>query len=48
MGDGGEVLDFVEKSRNPKSNLVSMGICVFNEDVLSQQGSAQKILAEKG
>jgi glucose-1-phosphate adenylyltransferase len=37
MGDGNEVLDFVEKSRNPRSNLASMGIYVFNQDVLAQR-----------
>jgi len=37
VGDGGEILEFVEKSRNPRSNLASMGIYVFNRDVLSQR-----------
>jgi glucose-1-phosphate adenylyltransferase len=37
LGDGGEILDFVEKTRNPRSNLASMGIYVFNKDVLSQR-----------
>jgi len=37
IGDGGEILDFVEKSSNPPSNLASMGIYVFNRDVLSQR-----------
>ena len=37
VGNGGEILEFVEKSRNPKSKLASMGIYVFNRDVLSQR-----------
>jgi len=37
LGDGNEVLDFVEKSRNPRSNLASMGIYVFNQDALAQR-----------
>ena len=37
LGGGGEILEFVEKSRNPKSNLASMGIYVFNRDTLSQR-----------
>jgi glucose-1-phosphate adenylyltransferase len=37
LGNGGEILEFVEKSRNPRSNLASMGIYVFNRDVLSQR-----------
>ena len=34
--DDNEVLDFVEKSDKPISNLASMGIYVFNQDVLTQ------------
>jgi glucose-1-phosphate adenylyltransferase len=37
MGDGGEILEFVEKSRNPRSNLASMGIYIFNRDILAQR-----------
>ena len=37
LGRGGEILGFVEKSRNPTSNLASMGIYVFNRDILSQR-----------
>jgi len=37
VGDGGEILEFVEKSRNPRSNLASMGIYVFNRDVLAER-----------
>ena len=37
LGNDGEILDFVEKSRNPRSTLASMGIYVFNRDVLSQR-----------
>jgi len=37
LGGGNEVLDFVEKSRNTRSNLASMGIYVFNRDVLAQR-----------
>jgi glucose-1-phosphate adenylyltransferase len=37
LGGGNEVLDFVEKSRNTRSNLASMGIYVFNRDVLTQR-----------
>lgn len=36
LGDGGEILEFVEKSRNPTSNLASMGIYIFNRDILAQ------------
>jgi len=35
--DDNEVLDFVEKSDKPISNLASMGIYVFNQDVLAQR-----------
>ncbi len=31
-----DILEFVEKSRNTKSNLASMGIYIFNRDILSQ------------
>jgi glucose-1-phosphate adenylyltransferase len=34
-GDDGTILRFVEKSRCSESNLVSMGIYVFNKDVLT-------------
>jgi glucose-1-phosphate adenylyltransferase len=37
LGDGGEILEFVEKSRNPRSNLASMGIYIFNRDVLAER-----------
>jgi glucose-1-phosphate adenylyltransferase len=37
VGDDGDVLEFVEKSKNSQSNLASMGIYVFNRDVLSQR-----------
>jgi glucose-1-phosphate adenylyltransferase len=37
LGDGNEILELVEKSTNPRSNLASMGIYVFNKDVLSQR-----------
>jgi glucose-1-phosphate adenylyltransferase len=37
LGDGGEMLEFVEKSRSPKSNLASMGIYIFNRDILAQR-----------
>jgi len=35
--DGGEILEFVEKSRSPLSNLASMGIYIFNIDILAQR-----------
>lgn len=34
LNQGGEVTDFVEKPQHPQSNLVSMGVYVFNKDVL--------------
>jgi glucose-1-phosphate adenylyltransferase len=37
LGGDNEVLDFVEKSRDTRSNLASMGIYVFNRDVLAQR-----------
>ena len=37
VGDGGRVMNFVEKPQNPQSGLVSMGIYVFNRDVLTQR-----------
>jgi glucose-1-phosphate adenylyltransferase len=37
LGDGGEILEFVEKSRNSRSNLASMGIYIFKRDVLAQR-----------
>ncbi len=33
----GRIVDFVEKPRIPQSNLVSMGIYVFNKEVLAQR-----------
>jgi glucose-1-phosphate adenylyltransferase len=37
VGDDGTILKFVEKSRNSESNLASMGIYVFNKDVLAER-----------
>ncbi|MFO7995574.1 MAG: sugar phosphate nucleotidyltransferase [Dehalococcoidia bacterium] len=37
LGDDGEILEFVEKSSNPMSNLASMGIYIFNRDILAQR-----------
>jgi glucose-1-phosphate adenylyltransferase len=37
VNDRGEILEFVEKSRYPGSNLASMGIYVFNVDVLARR-----------
>jgi glucose-1-phosphate adenylyltransferase len=37
VGDGGEILEFVEKSKNSRSNLASMGIYIFNKDILAQR-----------
>ncbi len=37
LGGGGEILEFAEKSRNPRSNLASMGIYIFNRDILEQR-----------
>ena len=37
LSDGSEILKFVEKSRNLSSNLASMGIYIFNRDILSQR-----------
>jgi glucose-1-phosphate adenylyltransferase len=36
LGEGGEILEFVEKSRSPMTNLASMGIYIFNIDVLAR------------
>jgi glucose-1-phosphate adenylyltransferase len=36
VGDDGEILEFIEKSRYPGSNLASMGIYVFNRGILSR------------
>jgi glucose-1-phosphate adenylyltransferase len=36
-GSDSEILEFVEKSPNPRSNLASMGIYVFNKDVLARR-----------
>jgi glucose-1-phosphate adenylyltransferase len=33
----GEIVDFVEKPRNPQSNLVSMGIYIFNKQILIER-----------
>jgi glucose-1-phosphate adenylyltransferase len=35
--DGGRVTNFVEKPQHPESGLVSMGVYVFNRDVLTRQ-----------
>jgi glucose-1-phosphate adenylyltransferase len=43
LGEGGEILEFVEKSRSPLSNLASMGIYVFNIDILAQRLSEDAI-----
>jgi glucose-1-phosphate adenylyltransferase len=37
LGDSGEILEFVEKSKNSLSNLASMGIYIFNRDILAQR-----------
>ena len=37
LGEGGDILEFVEKSRSPLSNLASMGIYIFNVDILAQR-----------
>lgn len=37
VGPDGRVVDFVEKPGHPQSNLVSMGIYVFNREVLSER-----------
>jgi glucose-1-phosphate adenylyltransferase len=36
LGPGGEITEFAEKSENPRTNLASMGIYVFNIDVLAR------------
>jgi len=36
-GDDSEILEFAEKSSHPRSNLASMGIYVFNRDILSRR-----------
>lgn len=36
VGPEGQIREFVEKSPNPRSNLASMGIYVFNSDFLSK------------
>ena len=43
LGEGGEILGFVEKSGSPLSNLASMGIYVFNIDILAQRLSEDAI-----
>jgi len=37
VGDGGKILEFVEKSKHPRSNLASMGVYVFKIDLLSKR-----------
>ena len=37
LDDNRQVIDFEEKPKMPRSNLVSMGVYVFNKDVLSQR-----------
>lgn len=37
VGDDNEILEFVEKSKNSRSNLASMGIYVFNTDILARR-----------
>jgi glucose-1-phosphate adenylyltransferase len=37
LGDDGEILEFVEKSKNSRSNLASMGIYIFNRDILARR-----------
>jgi len=37
IDSAGRVIDFEEKPRKPKSNLVSMGVYVFNKDILRQR-----------
>jgi glucose-1-phosphate adenylyltransferase len=37
LGDDGRVIEYVEKPDVPESNLVSMGIYIFNKDVLIQR-----------
>lgn len=37
LSKDGEIVEFVEKPPRPKSNLVSMGIYVFNKDVLIEE-----------
>jgi len=37
LGENGYVTEYVEKPDIPKSNLVSMGIYIFNKDVLIQR-----------
>jgi glucose-1-phosphate adenylyltransferase len=37
LGDGNEILEFVEKSSYPSSNLASMGIYIFNRRILAQR-----------
>jgi glucose-1-phosphate adenylyltransferase len=41
----GRILDFIEKSPMPRSNLASMGIYVFNNDVLSVRLVEDTVLA---
>jgi len=37
VADDGRILEFVEKSDNSRSNLASMGIYVFNKDILARR-----------
>jgi len=37
VGGDGDILEFVEKSKNSRSNLASMGIYVFDKDVLAER-----------
>lgn len=37
VNDAGEIREFAEKPTNPRSNLASMGIYVFNKDVLVER-----------
>jgi glucose-1-phosphate adenylyltransferase len=37
LGDDGKILEFVEKSKNSRSNLASMGIYIFNRDILARR-----------
>lgn len=37
LGGNGEILEFVEKSSAPRSNIASMGIYVFDRDILARR-----------
>ena len=43
VGDDNQIVEFVEKSRNSRSNLASMGIYVFNKDVLARRLSEDAV-----